>query len=110
MPEAVELRRYQTASGRDVFGDWLSGLKDIRTMAKILARVDRLALGNFGDCKSLGAGLFELRIDWGPGYRVYYAMIGKACILLLCGGDKGKQSADIRRAAEYLKDYREGTR
>jgi putative addiction module killer protein len=66
MPEAVELRRYRTGRGRDVFGEWLAGLKDTRTKAKILARVDRLSLGNFGDCKSVGAGLFELRIDWGP--------------------------------------------
>jgi putative addiction module killer protein len=110
MSEAIESRRYLTASGRDVFGGWLTGLKNTRTEAKILARIDRLSLGNFGDCKSLGGGLFELRIDWGPGYRVYYAMIGKACVLLLCGGDKSRQSADIRRAAEYLKDYRERTR
>jgi putative addiction module killer protein len=110
MPEAIELRRYQTASGSDVFGEWLADLKDTRTEAKILARVDRLSLGNFGDCKSLRGGLFELRIDWGPGYRVYYATIGRACVLLLCGGDKRRQSADIRRAAEYLKDYRERTR
>jgi len=67
MPEAIELRRYQTGSGRDVFGDWLSGLKDTRTKAKILTRIERLALGNVGDCKSLGDGLFELRIDWGTG-------------------------------------------
>jgi len=104
------LRRYQTASGRDLFGEWLEGLKDTRTKAKVLARVDRLSLGNFGDCKSLRDGVFELRIDWGPGYRVYYAMIGRTCVLLLCGGDKRKQSADIRRALEYLKDYRERTR
>ena len=110
MPEAIELRRYQTAGGRDVFGDWLAGLKDTRTEAKILARIDRLALGNFGDCKSLGAGLFEMRINWGPGYRVYYTMIGRSCVLLLCGGDKNRQSADIRQAVEYLKDYRERTR
>lgn len=110
MPEAIELRRYQTASGRDVIGEWLSGLKDTRTQAKILSRIDRLSLGNFGDCKSLGAGLFELRIDWGPGYRVYYAIAGRACVLLLCGGDKRKQSADIRRAGEYLNDFRERTR
>jgi putative addiction module killer protein len=110
MTERIELRRYQTAGGRDVFGEWLAGLKDIRTKAKILARVDRLSLGNFGDCKPLGAGLFELRIDWGPGYRVYYATIGRTCVLLLCGGDKSRQSADIRRATEYLKDYRERTR
>jgi putative addiction module killer protein len=105
----MEIRRYLTASGRDVFGDWLSGLRDARTRAKIIARIDRLALGNFGDCKALRAGLFELRIDWGPGYRVYYALVGGACVLLLCGGDKRKQSPDIRRALEYLKDYRERT-
>jgi len=60
-----------------------------------------------GDCKSLRQGLFELHIDWGPGYRVYYAMIGRECVLLLCGGDKRKQPADIERALEYLKDYKE---
>jgi len=87
----------------------MSGLRDNRTKAKIVARIDRLALGNFGDCKALGNGLFELRIDWGPGYRVYYALAGKACVLLLCGGDKCKQASDIRRALEYLKDYRERT-
>ena len=59
---------------------------------------------NFGDCKSLRQGLFELRIDWGPGYRVYYAMIGRECVLLLFGGDKRKQSSDIGRALDYLRD------
>lgn len=109
MSEVIKLRRYQTASGRDVFGDWLAGLKDMRTKAKILARIDRLSVGNFGDCKSLRDGVCELRIDWGPGFRVYYATVGRFCVLLLCGGDKRKQSADIRRAIEYLKDYRERT-
>jgi len=85
----------------------MSALRDNRTKAKIAARIDRLSLGNFGDCKALGKGLFELRIDWGPGYRVYYALAGRACVLLLCGGDKRKQASDIRRALEYLKDYRE---
>ncbi|MGB0117036.1 MAG: type II toxin-antitoxin system RelE/ParE family toxin [Terriglobales bacterium] len=105
----MEIRRYLTESGRDVFGEWVSGLKDVRTRAKIVARIDRLAAGNFGDCKALRGGLFELRIDWGPGYRVYYAQVGKECVLLLCGGDKRKQSSDIKRALEYLKDYRERT-
>jgi putative addiction module killer protein len=104
-----EIRRYLIASGKDVFGAWMSGLRDNRTKAKILARIDRLGLGNFGDCKALGNGLFELRIDWGPGYRVYYALPGRACVLLLCGGDKRKQASDIRRALQYLKDYRERT-
>ena len=105
----MELRRYLTASGRDVLGKWLAGLRDTRTKAKIVARLDRLSAGNFGDCKALRGGLFELRINWGHGYRVYYGLVGRVCILLLCGGDKRKQSSDIKRALEYLKDYRERT-
>ncbi len=105
----MELRRYLTASGKDVFGEWLSALRDVRTRAKIVARIDRLSVSNFGDCKALRGGLFELRIDWGPGYRVYFAHVGKECVLLLCGGDKRKQPSDIKRALEYLTDYRERT-
>ena len=105
----MQLRRYLIGSGRDVFGEWQAGLRDARTKAKIVARIDRLSAGNFGDCKALRGGLFELRINWGPGYRVYYALAGRACVLLLCGGDKRKQSSDIKRALEYLKDYRERT-
>ena len=73
-----------------------------------MARIDRLSAGNLGDVKALRDGLFELRIDWGPGYRVYYALAGRSCVLL-CGGDKSKQASDIKRALEYLKDYRERT-
>ncbi len=102
-----EIRRYVTANGTDIVGEWLAGLKDVRTRAKIVARIDRLAAGNFGDCKSLHGGLYELRIDWGPGYRVYYATVARACVLLLCGGDKRKQSSDIKRGREYLDDYKE---
>jgi len=105
----IEVRRYLTRAGRDVFGEWLARLKDNRTRAKIIVRIDRLSAGNFGDCKSLRGGLFELRIDWGPGYRVYYALVGRTCVLLLCGGDKRKQSSDVIRAAEYRKDYLERT-
>lgn len=105
----IEIRRYVTRSGKDVIGEWLSGLKDVRARARITVRIDRMALGNRGDCKSLGRALYELRIDDGPGYRLYYAMIGNACVLLLCGGDKRKQSADIERARDHLKDYLERT-
>ena len=73
--------------GRDIFGDWLARVKDPRAKAKIAVRINRLAAGNFGDCKALGRGVCELRIDWGPGYRVYYAMVGAVCVLLLCAGD-----------------------
>ena len=105
----IEIRRYLTRAGKDVFGDWLERLADRQARARILARVDRLSLGNFGDAKHLRAGVSELRIDWGPGYRVYFAMIEKTCVLLLCAGDKRKQPADIQKALDYWKDYRERT-
>jgi putative addiction module killer protein len=105
----MEIRHYISRTGKDVFDDWLTQLMDARAQAKIANRINRLAVGNFGDCKSLRQGLYELRIDWGPGYRVYYAMIGKECVLLLCAGDKRKQDSDIQRAIEYLKDYGKGT-
>ncbi len=88
MEKPIELRRYVTPNGKDVFGEWLAKLKDVRAQAKIIIRLDRVAVGNFADCKPLRGGLCELRIDWGPGYRVYYAMLGKSCVLLLVGGDK----------------------
>jgi putative addiction module killer protein len=103
----IELRRYVTKAGVSIFGEWLAALRDVQARARIDRRIDRLELGNFGDCKPLGGGLHELRVDWGPGYRVYYAMIGQVCVLLLCGGDKRKQSSDIERAREYLRDYKE---
>jgi putative addiction module killer protein len=106
----IEIRRYVTRAGKDVFGDWLRRLPDNQARARILARIDRLAVGNFGDSKKLHGSVSELRIDCGPGYRVYYAMVGKVCVLLLCGGDKRKQTSDIRRAIEYLQEYQERTR
>src|SRR5208283_439171 len=107
MEDVIEIRHYVSPAGEDIFDDWLSELADARAQAKIATRIDRLVAGNFGDCKPLRQGVCELRIDWGPGYRVYYAMVGKVCVLLLCGGDKRKQSADIDRAIEYLSDYKE---
>jgi putative addiction module killer protein/probable addiction module antidote protein len=98
MKTVVEIRHYLTRAGRDVFDGWLSQLADAPAQARIVTRVNRLALGNFGDCKRLRQGLCELGIDWRPGYRVYYAMLGRLCVLLLCGGDKRKQSSDIDRA------------
>jgi len=106
----IEIRRYVTKAGRIVFSEWFAVLEDKNAQARIADRIDRIEEGNFGDCKSLGGGLFEFRVHHGPGYRVYYAMISRMCILLLCGGDKRKQSADIERAREYLQDYRERTR
>lgn len=81
-------------------------LNDDVAEARIDARINRLTRGNFGDCKPVGDGVWELRINWGPGYRVYYAMIGRRCVLLPAGGDKRKQAADIAKAIENLKDYK----
>lgn len=101
----TEIRRYVTADGKDVFGEWLAKLNDARAQAKIAVRIDRMMSDNFSDCKPLRGGLWELRIDWGPGYRVYYAKVGLRTVLLLGGGDKRKQSADIERALARLLDY-----
>jgi len=106
MENATEIRHYVSRAGKDVFDNWLTELADARAQAKITSRINRLSAGNFGDCKSLGQGLYELRTDWRPGYRVYYAVLGKVCVLLLCGGDKRKQSRDIERALQFLKDYK----
>ena len=106
----IEVRHYVNRAGKDVFDHWLSQLADVRAQAKIAVRINRLASGNFGDCKPLRQGLCELRIDWGAGYRVYYVMLGRLCVLLLAGGAKRTQSSDIDRALEYLRDYKERTK
>jgi putative addiction module killer protein len=104
----MEVLRYVTLSGIVVISDWLARLRDKQAQARISARFLRLGAGNFGDCKPLNAGVCEMRIDWGPGYRVYYAMAGKR-VLLLCGGDKRSQKADLQRAIEYWEDYQRRT-
>ena len=85
------LKEYVDGRGKIPFRNWLSSLKDKKTQAVIDARLTRVRLGNFGDCKSLKDGVFELRIDFGSGYRVYFAKEGKALVLLLLGGDKRTQ-------------------
>lgn len=82
----------------DEFEDWLAALRDTDARDRIMIRVRRLAMGNPGTYRSLQGGLFELKVDWGPGYRVYYAWRGAALVLLLCGGDKRTQRRDIARA------------
>jgi putative addiction module killer protein len=84
------------------FSEWLTGLKDATAKAAILNRMDRATKGNFGDSKSLQGGLYEMRIDVGPGYRVYYTQRGLAVYVLLLGGDKRKQDRDIKRAREMM--------
>jgi putative addiction module killer protein len=84
----------------DEFNTWLSALGDQKAVAKIASRIERLGLGNPGDVKPVGEGVSEMRLTYGPGYRVYYRQIGKKIILILCGGDKSTQENDIKRAKE----------
>ena len=103
----IETVTYQDSNGNKPYVDWLSNLADKQAKARILVRVNRIAAGNFGDCKPLRDGVQELRIDHGPGYRVYLSRQGSKLVLLLCGGDKSDQSRDINRAIEYLKDWKQ---
>ncbi|MBT8614133.1 type II toxin-antitoxin system RelE/ParE family toxin [Polynucleobacter paneuropaeus] len=104
----MEIRIYTDADGKCPFEEWLSGLKDIQARARIRARIARVEAGNFGDCKSLREGVQELRVDHGPGYRVYLSRQGKVVVLLLCGSDKREQDRAIEKAIEYLKDWKQG--
>ena len=101
------LKEYVDTRGKIPFRTWLASLKDKKTQAIIDARLTRVRLGNFGDCKSLKDGVFELRIDFGSGYRVYFAKDGKSFVLLLLGGDKRTQAKDIETAKKYWSDYKE---
>ena len=105
---ALELRYYQTAHGRCPFTEWLADL-DRQARARIEARLARVATGNLGDLETVGGGIMELRVDWGPGYRVYFARVGQVMVLLLCGGDKRTQQKDIERAHAYFEDYKDRT-
>jgi len=101
-----ELRVYETPSGTYPFDDWLDGLRDAKGRARIQTRLDRLEQGNFGDCEPVGEGVFELRMDFGPGYRAYFAEDGPKIVLLLIGGDKSTQTKDIKAAKAYWQQYR----
>jgi putative addiction module killer protein len=91
----------------DAFDEWLDHLRDERAKGRIVQRLVRLAAGNPGDVKPVGEGVSELRIDYGPGYRVYYMQRGEEIIVLLCGGDKSTQGRDIRKAKEIAEDWRD---
>ncbi|MFY9817308.1 MAG: type II toxin-antitoxin system RelE/ParE family toxin [Pseudolabrys sp.] len=84
------------------FSQWLHRLKDDKAAARILVRIRRAELGNLGDCRSVGGGVMEMRVDYGPGYRVYFARQGDSIVVLLCGGDKRTQQRDIKRAKELM--------
>jgi putative addiction module killer protein len=91
----------------DLFANWFDKLKDLRAQTQILRRIERLQAGNPGDVKSLGGGLSEMRITHGPGYRLYFTKRGNSLVLLLCGGDKASQRADIRLAQKMVQELGE---
>ncbi len=88
----------------NIFSEWFESLKDSRDQKRIMARLDRVELGNLGDVKSVGGGVMEMRFYFGPGYRIYYTMRENIIVLLLCGGDKSSQSADIKYAREIMRE------
>ena len=96
----VEIRKTR------VYTAWIKSRRDIRAVALVDIRIRRLSLGNAGDCKPVGEGVSELRIDYGPGYRVYFMQAGAEIILLLCAGDKTTQSRDIQKAIELAREFR----
>jgi putative addiction module killer protein len=100
-------KNYVAPSGKAPLEEWLLSLKDKRAVARILQRIDRIRLGNFGDCRSVGDGVYELRIHFGPGFRVYFGVVDSQLILLLCGGNKSSQQKDITVAQSYWKEYQE---
>jgi putative addiction module killer protein len=103
-PKAVIV--YQNARGNEPFTEWLHGLRDQKGRRSILTRVGRLEQGLFGDCRSVGEGVSELRIFFGPGYRIYFGEEADCIVVLLCGGDKSSQERDIQAAKAYWKEYK----
>jgi putative addiction module killer protein len=102
----VELRQYRRADGVVPFDRWMARLRDARAKARILVQLDRLRVGLPGDWKAVGAGVFEIRIHEGKGYRVYFARDGATVVILLCAGDKSTQRRDIEQAKSYWREYR----
>lgn len=106
----MEVFRYQQADGHEPFTEWLNTIKDKLAQARIRKRLLQIQTGNFGDAVSVGSGVVELRVHVGTGYRVYCCMHGRTVVLLLCGGDKGSQSGDIRRAKALWEQWKQRQR
>lgn len=101
-----EIERYTTSDGRVPFDEWFYDLRDSQAKLKINVRLKRVSAGNFGDYRSVGEGVWELRLNFGPGYRVYFGQVETTIVLLLCGGDKSTQDEDIFQAKKYWTKYR----
>ncbi len=102
-----ELEIYSIQNGKEPFSEWFESLRDKTIRNRIDRRINRLENGNFGDCRPVGEGVFELRLHFGPGYRIYFGEASNTVILLLCAGDKSSQQNDIERAKTYWLDYKE---
>ena len=102
----IEVFRYQYESGKEPFTDWLRSLRDKQVQARMRVRLRRLEAGNFGDCHGVGEGVQEMREHHGAGYRVYFGRHGQTIVILLCGGTKKSQPADIKAAKEYWEDWK----
>lgn len=107
--EAIQVLEYTLEDGRIPFREWLEGLKDREARARIRVRINRIRLGNFGDTKSVGGGVSELRISHGPGYRVYFGRTGTTVVILLHGGDKTSQARDVKLARQQWADFQRRT-
>jgi putative addiction module killer protein len=101
-----EVVAFRATDGQVPFEDWLDHLNDKRAVARVLARLARVRQGNPGDCRSVGGGVSELRVDYGPGYRVYFGQKGQTLVVLLCGGDKRTQERDLGLAKQYWHEYK----
>ena len=105
-----KLLAHRTSNGREPFTEWYDSIRDEEIENRIGRRLDRIRSGNFGDYRSVGAGVFELRFSFGPGYRIYFSEVDETIVLLLCGGDKSSQARDIERAKRYWLEYKETRR
>lgn len=103
----MDVFRYQRSDGREPVTEWLASIRDKQAQAKVRLRLKRLEAGIFGDCEPVGDGVLELREHLGPGYRVYFARHGRMVVILLCGGTKRTQAADIRLAKTYWLDWKQ---
>ena len=101
-----KVRIYRTEDDREPFSEWLETLRDEKAIAVIQKRLVRVILGNLGVYRFVGDGVFEFKIDYGPGYRIYFVQIGEIILLILCGGDKSSQAKDIEQAKQYCVDFK----
>ena len=106
----ITVLHYLTSAGDCPFREWINSVRDKAVRATVAARINRVRAGTLGDWKAVGEGVFELRIDRGPGYRVYFGRDGKTVVILLTGGEKRTQDSDIRKAKEYWRDYETRTK